>query len=197
MSAFVEVFNHLVLPPQLPGKQDANVESTGDAIIVRLIHAASTLSRLASHEQTSPWYSIRQFLRRCQSLHARGRLEKLSLISAFRNFDQEQPLLLHIAEQNAALIVRYNARYDRCPSTSKQHDPVAEELIYYTIVPKQKLLSSKHSSYRLHLSRCWLLKAPCSAIFPTARRRYHSMSFKSRLSNSHWRNFWKKAAWNR
>jgi uncharacterized membrane protein YccC len=86
MEVFFEVINHLVLSPQLLGKQDANVESTGDAIIDRLIHAASTLSRQASHEQTSPWYSIRRYLRRCQSLHAHGRLGKLSLISTFRNF---------------------------------------------------------------------------------------------------------------
>ena len=108
---FTDVFNHLVLPPQLPGKQDADIDSTGDAIIARLIHAVTTLSRLASQEQTSPWSTIRQYLRRCQSLHVRGRLESLSLISKFRNFNQEQPLLLHVAEQNAALIVRYDARY--------------------------------------------------------------------------------------
>jgi len=114
MSDFMEVFNHLVLPPQLPDKQDTNIESTGDAIIVRLIQATYTLSRLVSQEKTSPWYAIRQYLRRYQSLHVHGRLEQLSLISKFRNFDQEQPLLLHVAEQNAALIVRYNARYACC-----------------------------------------------------------------------------------
>ena len=111
MSVFMEVFNHLVLPPQLPGKQDVKIETTGDAIIVRLIQATYTLSRLASQEKTSPWYTIRQYLRRYQSLHANGRLEKLSLISEFRKFNREKPLLLHIAEQNAALIVRYNAKY--------------------------------------------------------------------------------------
>ncbi|EUC26942.1 hypothetical protein COCCADRAFT_10307 [Bipolaris zeicola 26-R-13] len=109
MSVFMEVFNHLVLPPQLPGKQDANIGSTGDAIILRLIQATSTLSRIASQEQTSPWYAIRQHLRRCQCLHINGRLEKQTLISTFYNFNAEQPLLLHIAEQNTALIVRYNS----------------------------------------------------------------------------------------
>ncbi|CAN9193922.1 unnamed protein product [Alternaria alternata] len=109
MSVLKEVFNHLVLPPQLPGKQDANVESTGDDIVVRLVHATDTLSRLAGHEQTSPWHAIRQYLHRYQFLHIHGRLEKLSLTSKLRNFDQEQPLLLHVAEQNAALIVRYHA----------------------------------------------------------------------------------------
>lgn len=122
MSEFMDVFNHFVLPPKLPDKQDANVESTGDAIIVRLIKATSTLSRLAGQEQIPHWYAIRQYLRRFQSLHAQGRLEKLSLVSKFRNFDHEQPLLLHIAEQNAALIVRYNARYGCDPWALTRED---------------------------------------------------------------------------
>ena len=123
MSVFIEVFNHLVLPPQLPDKQDTNIESIGDAIIVRLIQATSTLSRLTSQEQSSPWYAIRQYLRRCQHLHENGRLEKQTMISKFLNFDQEQPLLLHIAEQNAALIVRYNSGYGSCSRSCTQHEP--------------------------------------------------------------------------
>ena len=122
MSVLMEVFNHLVLPPQLPGKQDTNIESTGGAIIIRLIHATSTLSRLASHGQTPPWYAIRQYLRRCQCLHINGRLEKRTLISTFCNFNEEQPLLLHIAEQNAALIIRYNSRYGSCPWPLTQYE---------------------------------------------------------------------------
>lgn len=54
MSVLKEVFNHLVLPPQLPSKQDANIKSTSDNIVVRLVHATNTLSQLASHEQTFP-----------------------------------------------------------------------------------------------------------------------------------------------
>ncbi|CBX97993.1 hypothetical protein LEMA_P094020.1 [Plenodomus lingam JN3] len=108
MSVFIDVFNHLVLPPQLLGRQDESIGSTGDAIIARLIQATLTLSRITSQEQTTPWYAISQSLHRYQSLHAHGRLEKLSLICQFRKINQEQPLLLHIAEQNAALIVRYN-----------------------------------------------------------------------------------------
>ncbi|KAH6355539.1 hypothetical protein HBI34_227520 [Parastagonospora nodorum] len=108
MEMFMEVFNHLVLPPQLPGKQDINTAGIGDAIILRLIQATNTLSRLGSDGQTPTWYAIRQSLYCHQTLHALGRLEKLSLISEFRNLDSDQLLLLHIAEQNAALIVRYN-----------------------------------------------------------------------------------------
>ena len=109
MSVLMEVFNHLVLPPQLPGKQDTNI-------------ATSTLSRLASHGQTPPWYAIRQYLRRCQCLHINGQLEKRTLISTFCNFNEEQPLLLHIAEQNAALIIRYNSRYGSCPWPLTQYE---------------------------------------------------------------------------
>lgn len=113
MSMFEDVFNHLVLPPQLPAKRDADIEATGNAIVARLIQATSTLIGLASasQEETSSWLAVRQYLQSFQSLHALGRLEQSSLISAFQNFSQQNPLLLHVAEQNAALIIRYNTRY--------------------------------------------------------------------------------------
>ena len=110
MTSLIDVFNHLVLPPKLSGEQDADIERTGDNIIVRLIHATTTLSKLASQEQTSTWHAVRRYLFCCQSLHARGRLEKQTLISELRNLKHDQPLILHVVEQNAALLVRYNAR---------------------------------------------------------------------------------------
>jgi hypothetical protein len=122
MAVFMEVFYHLVLPPKLPGKQDANIESTGDAIVDRLIRAAFTLSQLAGQKDASPWYAILLHLRRYQSLHVHGRLERLSLISKFRDFNQEHPLILHVAEQNAALIIRYNGRYVCCSRPSTYHE---------------------------------------------------------------------------
>ncbi|KAF2123668.1 hypothetical protein P153DRAFT_435751 [Dothidotthia symphoricarpi CBS 119687] len=106
MATLAHVFNHLVLPPQIPGEQDEDIERSSHDILVRLIRATSTLARLAGQNQTATWQPLRQSLRRCQSLHERGHLEKQSLISEFKNIQHDQPLVLHIIEQNAALIVR-------------------------------------------------------------------------------------------
>jgi hypothetical protein len=111
MAPLVDVFNHLVLPPKVPGAQDKNIEAIGEDVVGRLIQATSTLSKLSDHEQSSSWKAIRDSLRRFRSLHERGRLEKPSLLLEFSNLRPGQPLLLHVAEQNAALIVRYNDKY--------------------------------------------------------------------------------------
>jgi hypothetical protein len=110
MASLAIVFNHLVLPPQLPGEQDVDIERTSDDVLNRLTHATITLGRLAGQKQASTWHAVRQSLRRCHSLHARGRLEKQSLISEFQYLKPDQPIILHIIEQNAALIIRRDDR---------------------------------------------------------------------------------------
>lgn len=110
MASLADVFNHLVLPPKLPGKQDVNIERTSNDVLNRLTQATITLGRLAGQEQASTWNAVHKSLRRCHSLHARGRLEKQSLISELRDLKHGQPLMLHIIEQNAGLIIRRNDR---------------------------------------------------------------------------------------
>lgn len=110
MASVANVFNHLVLPPQLPGKQDVDIESSSNDILGRLMQATTTLSKLAGQEQVSVWAAVRESLRRCQYLHASGRLEKESLMSELRHLRRDQPLILHILEQNAALIIRLDVR---------------------------------------------------------------------------------------
>ncbi|PSN61496.1 hypothetical protein BS50DRAFT_578491 [Corynespora cassiicola Philippines] len=106
MASLIDVFNHLVLPPKLPGGQDIDVEMTGNNILARLIHATATMSRLAGQKHVPTWYLIGQSLRHCDFLHERGRLEKKTLVSGFQHLTHNEPLFLYIEEQNAALIVR-------------------------------------------------------------------------------------------
>ena len=106
MVSLASVFNHLVVPPQIPGKQDVDIEGISNDILVRLIQATATLGRLAGQEQASTWHAIRQSLRRCQSLHVLGRLEQRSLISELQSLKHNASLVLHVMEQNAALIIR-------------------------------------------------------------------------------------------
>ncbi|KAF2797566.1 hypothetical protein K505DRAFT_358267 [Melanomma pulvis-pyrius CBS 109.77] len=106
MASLANVFNHLVLPQKLPEKQDTDIERTNNDVLLRLTQATITLGRLAGQEQAATWHAVRQSLRRCHSLHAPGRLEKQSLISEFQHLKHDQPLILYIIEQNAALIIR-------------------------------------------------------------------------------------------
>lgn len=110
MGSLMNVFNHLVLPLKLPDAHDDDVEDISDDIITRLIRATFTMSTLAGPDQASTWLMVLQFLQRCHFIHAQGHLEKNLLVQVFRGIKHNQPILLHVREQNAALILRRNIR---------------------------------------------------------------------------------------
>ncbi|RYP37538.1 hypothetical protein DL767_002846 [Monosporascus sp. MG133] len=47
MASLESVFNHLVLPPKLPGRQDPDIEGVTHSILTRLIRACDTLANLS------------------------------------------------------------------------------------------------------------------------------------------------------
>jgi hypothetical protein len=112
MALLESLFNHLVLPPKLPGQQDTDTERINENILTRLIHSCDTLGKLAGQEFADAWASIRHSLRLCLHLHHhQGRLEKKSMLYEFRHLQINHLLILHIVEQNVALLVRRHVRY--------------------------------------------------------------------------------------
>ncbi|KAK3350347.1 hypothetical protein B0T25DRAFT_483283 [Lasiosphaeria hispida] len=106
MAALLEsVFNHLVLPPKLPGHQDTNIEGIEHDVLTRLLNACGTLGSLPGQELQESWHSVRRQLIICLDLSRRS-LDKPSLISAFSSLSSGCPVTLHIAEQNCAIFVR-------------------------------------------------------------------------------------------
>lgn len=105
MAPLVDVFNHLVLPPQIPGRQDEDIDSTSENILSRLLQAAQQLGSLCNGRERLALKNLRQTLYQTRYLHSRGRLEKDALEEELRNLELDVPILLHIAEQNAGLII--------------------------------------------------------------------------------------------
>lgn len=99
------VFNHLVLPPKLPGRQDADRDAVGHNILTRLIHACKTLVALPGQETQEAWQSVHHLLLTCLELHRDG-FDRASLRNAFSRLDVGCPVALHIAEQNCAILIR-------------------------------------------------------------------------------------------
>lgn len=110
MALLESLFNHLVLPPKLPGQQDTDTERINESILTRLIHACNTLGKLPGQEFAEAWASICHSLRLCLHLH-QGRLEKRSMLYEFCRLQPNHLLILHIVEQNAALLIRRQVRY--------------------------------------------------------------------------------------
>ena len=110
MALLESLFNHLVLPPKLPGQQDTNTELINEIILTRLINACNTLGKLTGEEFIDTWTSISHSLRLCLHLH-QERLEKRSMLYEFCHLQPNHVLILYIVEQNAALLVRRQVRY--------------------------------------------------------------------------------------
>jgi len=109
MALLESVFNHLVLPPKLPGQLDTDKEDIESSILTRLIHACDTLGKLSGQEFTQTWASLLKSLRVCLNVN-QGRLEKKSMLHEFCSLQPNDLLILHVVEQNAALLIRRHVR---------------------------------------------------------------------------------------
>ncbi|KAI1132344.1 hypothetical protein F5Y10DRAFT_294105 [Nemania abortiva] len=106
LSLLGSVFNHLVLPPKIPGAQDSNVEAISDRVLLRMIHATDTAMALTTDMPWRKQYEdLRDSLQACLELN-RGHLEQGSLVKHFRKLDLGKTIILYLNEQNAGLLVR-------------------------------------------------------------------------------------------
>lgn len=105
MALLESVFNHFVLPPKLPGHRDIDIEGIEQSILSRLLRACDSLSKCTNQQFGETWASVRFSLRVYLNIN-QGRLEKASLLQGFCNLQRNSLLILHVVEQNAALLIR-------------------------------------------------------------------------------------------
>ncbi|KAI0600730.1 hypothetical protein F4775DRAFT_48634 [Biscogniauxia sp. FL1348] len=102
------VFNHLVLPPQIPNEPDEDPEAVSHDILSRFIHACrNVVNAHVGEPWTEAFQSLQSSLETCLILN-RCQLEKKTVLDHLRRFDEDTTLILHVAEQNAALLIRYD-----------------------------------------------------------------------------------------
>ncbi|KAK6953233.1 hypothetical protein Daesc_005533 [Daldinia eschscholtzii] len=109
MDLLQAVFNHLVLPPQLPGSQDSDIEALSYDVLARIIRTCETLGSLVESTWSEAFQTLGASLKSCLALHS-GRLEKSALLAHFRELQPNHMLILHVTEQNAALLIRRTNR---------------------------------------------------------------------------------------
>jgi hypothetical protein len=106
MDLLASVFNHLVLPPAIPGTDDTAIDDVSYDITLRMIHATETAMNITGD---APWVdaftTLHHSLRACLELNG-GRLDRASLLSHFQTLHSDQVLILNVKEQNAGLLVR-------------------------------------------------------------------------------------------
>ncbi|KAJ9648167.1 hypothetical protein H2199_001945 [Coniosporium tulheliwenetii] len=100
------LFNHVALPPRLPGKQDTRIEQIEQALTVRISDASRALGDFTNEKFRDQWNCIRRSLQACKTVNAGGKVSKTSLLAELRGLERRDLLIVHVTEQNAGLLVR-------------------------------------------------------------------------------------------
>ena len=100
------LFNHLVLPPRLPGEQDRQIDDVELGLMERTLLASRKVRDIVAIDFRDGWESIQRSLQACKVVNIRGKLDRTSLLNELSGLQREVVLILHIAQQNAGLLIR-------------------------------------------------------------------------------------------
>ena len=101
------LFNHVFLPPRVPHADDTQ-DGKGDNILMdRLTYLVELFRERIGPSYYQEWSDVCKMLRKFARLHSANRsLSRALLKSAFRDVEDGEILVLHIAIQNSGLIIR-------------------------------------------------------------------------------------------
>ncbi|KAI9684828.1 MAG: hypothetical protein M1829_000203 [Trizodia sp. TS-e1964] len=123
-------FNHIALPPRLPGQQDAKLDVVESGLIQRLVNATKHLAHLTDPPASRDlWHTLRRSLQTCKYLNSGRRLSKASLLTAFRELQGSDFIALHVTEQNAALIIRLHENGQSVLFEAFEASPLSEDVL--------------------------------------------------------------------
>lgn len=105
MDLLQSVLNHAILPPKIPGERETSYEELSDDLLERLLRACKQAEGQASQPYASAIQSLRESLQTCRVLN-RGRLDRETMLQSFNQLEPQNVLILHVIEQNAAILIR-------------------------------------------------------------------------------------------
>lgn len=101
----LQVYHHAVLPRDVPGREDSNLFQIESELAGRMTDAVKSLIRHAPSKDFSSLDTIRLALSTCRSLNVEGAIDKTLLVKELQQLDTKYLLMLHVTEQNAALLI--------------------------------------------------------------------------------------------
>ncbi|KAF2229858.1 hypothetical protein EV356DRAFT_570800 [Viridothelium virens] len=99
------VYNHIVLPPCLPGGEDRDLKEIETDLMTKLVKACRTLRDILGGEHYVELDAIRRSLETAKLLNARQKVNKDPLFSELSGLRQNETLILHVREQNAGVLI--------------------------------------------------------------------------------------------
>ena len=100
-----QLYYHVALPRNTPGREDANLHRIEEGLLARLIDATSQLYPHALPQHQKCIRGLQDTLLSCKALNVDGSIPRSAILREMRNFDpQKKWLVLHAAAQNCALV---------------------------------------------------------------------------------------------
>ncbi|KAE8417938.1 hypothetical protein BDV36DRAFT_295703 [Aspergillus pseudocaelatus] len=102
-------FNHVVLSPKLPGKQEteAQVIEVQNDLLSRVLDAAGKLKEISDAKGAVAWESIEKTLRTLEEVSKEGWVNEASLLGALKDLQLGNAIIVHVALQNACILIRH------------------------------------------------------------------------------------------
>ncbi|KAK6347384.1 hypothetical protein TWF718_005223 [Orbilia javanica] len=104
--ALEATFNHIVLPTQLPGKEDHDVNAISSDLLNIVATATREFRDLTFDRYYQEFSLVHQSLSGYRQACVDGVLNKQVLLQQFRHLEVKEQLVLQVTKQNAALIIR-------------------------------------------------------------------------------------------
>lgn len=98
------VMNNIALPPKLPFKADESFETVHQELLSRLLHSTRIVRNATTTDLLPLWQSTRHVLQTCKKLNAGDKLNRCSLLTAFKGLKPNDLLILHVTEQISGLL---------------------------------------------------------------------------------------------
>ncbi|OGM48391.1 hypothetical protein ABOM_003402 [Aspergillus bombycis] len=134
-------FNHVVLPPRLPGKRetDAQVLEVQNDLLSRVLDAVRQLKEVCEARTVvawepdatliALWESLEKTLRTIVEVSTEAWVNEASLLGALQVLQPGNAIILHVALQNACILIRYPSDQENIIFETFETSPTAESAL--------------------------------------------------------------------
>lgn len=99
------IFNHIVLPPKLPGRHDAQSAAIEKDLVKRMVRGVDFLIARSDGSIKDALLDTKLSLGFCQDINHGGSVNKKALIESFYHLCPGISIIVHVTEQNAGLLI--------------------------------------------------------------------------------------------
>ncbi|KAK7426297.1 hypothetical protein QQZ08_007198 [Neonectria magnoliae] len=100
------LYNHLVLPPRLPHRQDPNVVDIENELLERVLGSARHMRNLPKNEFGPIWDAVGRSIQATKAINFRGHIDCSSLARELNALSETDFIVVHVQYQNCALFIR-------------------------------------------------------------------------------------------